>query len=178
MVYVRRLLAGLRERGHEVEIVSHLNVRNLWRGRVAAHRIVTEAISVRKAMKRFTPDAWLVYVAAVQNPDLFGWWQHPKRYVLINTNTGRGDRLPRRWHRLFWFAHRRSLARADAIAAERPTHADDLRSFGIAEERLSVFPPVLKAWDWMPSREESRRRLGLPQEAAVILCVSRLSEEK
>jgi len=114
----------------------------------------------------------------VQNPDLFGWSQHPKRYVLINTNTGRGNRLPWWWRRLFWFAHRRSLARADAVAAERPTHADDLRSFGIAEARLSVFPPVLKAWDWMPSREASRRRLELPQEAAVILCVSRLSEEK
>lgn len=73
------------------------------------------------------------------------------------------------------FAHRRSLARADKVIAERPKSADRLRAFGIPKERLCVLPPAVRTWDWMPSREESRRRLTLPQEAPVILCVSRLS---
>src|SRR5262249_11719155 len=46
------------------------------------------------------------------------------------------------------------------------------------EERLYVLPPAVKTWAWMPSPEEARRSLGLPEEAPVILCVSRLSEHK
>src|SRR5437867_6098944 len=112
-VYVGRLLAGLGERGHQVRIVSRINVRNLWRRRVPTGRLLTEAVLVCKEMKRFSPDAWLVYGSSVTNPDLFGWWQRPKRYVLINTNTGKEKRLPWQWRWLFAFAHRRSLAGAN-----------------------------------------------------------------
>src|SRR5207249_4148495 len=148
--YVGRLLAGLGERGHQVRIVSRINVRNLWRRRVPTGRLLTEAVLVCKEMKRFSPDAWLVYGSSVTNPDLFGWWQRPKRYVLINTNTGKEKRLPWQWRWLFAFAHRRSLAGANEVAAEGPTHADRLRSFGIPEERLCVLLPAVKIWDWMP----------------------------
>jgi len=126
-------------------------------------------------MKRFSPDAWLVYEASVKNPDLFGWWQRPKRYVLINTEARTGEELPWSWRRLLALVHRRSLARADEVAAARPKSADSLLSFGVPKERLCILPPAVKAGDWMFSREEARRRLGLPQEAPIILCVSRLT---
>lgn len=175
---MRTLLAELRKRGHQVQIVSRVNVRNFWRGRIPVRRLITEAISIRKEMKRFSPDAWLVYGPSVTNPDLFGWWQRPKRYVLINTGTGTGKRLPWWWRQFFAFAHRRSLGQADKVVAFHPPHANHLRSFGIPEERLSTLPLMVKSWDWMPSREEARRSLGLPEEAPVILCVGRLPEHK
>ena len=160
---------------HQIKIVSRVNVRHFWRGRVPVRRLVTEAISIRKEMKRFSPDAWLVYGTSVTNPDLFGWWQRPKRYVLISTGAGTGKRLPPRWRRLFAFAHRRSLARADEVAAYHPRSTDQLRSFGVAEERLHLLLLAIKIWDWMPSRESARQRLELPQEVPVILCVGRFS---
>ena len=173
-VLVHNLLVSLRGRGHEVKVVSYVNVRDFWRGRVPARRLVSEALSIRREMRRFSPDAWLVYDARVTNPDLFGWWQRPKRYVLINTGAGTGRNLPRRWRWLFTFAHRRSLARADRIAAARPPHADQLRSLGVTEDRLRLLPVAAETWDWMPSQQEARRRLRLPQEATIILCVTRL----
>ena len=173
-VQVPSLIAGLRERGHEVKIVSRVNVRNFWRGQIPVSRLVTEAISIRKEMKKFSPDAWLVYGPSTKNPDLFGWWQHPKRYVLWHTEPGGGKSMPKRWRRFFKLAHRHSLARADQVAAHHPGSADGLRAF-VAPERLHLFPPAIKIWDCIPSREESRQRLGLSQEAPVVLCVSRLT---
>jgi len=174
-VQVPALIAGLRERCHEVEIVSRVNVRNFWRGRIPVSRLVTEAISIRKEMKKFSPDAWLVYGPSPKNPDLFGWWQHPKRYVLWQTDPGGGKKsMPKWWRRFFKFVHEHSLARADQVAAYNPWSADGLRAV-VAPERLHLFPPAIKIWDWIPSREESRQRLGLSQEAPVVLCVSRLT---
>lgn len=118
-VYVRTLLAGLRGRGHDVKLVSDLNVRKFWRRRVHPWRLITEALTIRKEMKRFSPDVWLVFGASVKNPDLFGWWQRTGRYVLMNSYVGKGTGLPRLWRWLFVLAHRRSLRKADRIAAWR-----------------------------------------------------------
>jgi len=178
VVLLDSLLTGLRERGHEVKIVSRLDVQDFWRGRVSVRRLITEAIAVHKEMKRFSADVWLVFGPSVTYPDLFGWWQHPKRYVLWQADTGNPERLPRRWRWLFSFSHRRSFGRADKVAVYRPRSAVRLRSFGVAVERLSLLPPAVKAWDGMPSREEARRRLGLPQDAPVILCVSRFTKRR
>ena len=177
-VLVPALIAGLQERGHQVKIVSRINARDFWRGRVSLFRLFAEAISIRQEMKRFSPDVWLVFNASVKNPDLFGWWQHPKRYVLINTDVAGGKAMPRWWRKLFMFIHRRSLARADKVIAAHPQSFNDLRSLGIMEERLGSLPITVKIWDRMPSKEDSRRRLGLPEEAPIILCVSRLSLSK
>lgn len=174
-VFVRTLLAALRELGHEIAVVSRVNVRDFWRGRLPAHRLVTESISVQRAMKRFSPDAWLTYGARPRNPDLFGWWQRPKRYVLLNTDAGPAHGLPRCWRPLFAFAHGRALARADRVVAYDPDDADSLRCVGVLGERLRVLPLAIKPWDSVPSREEARARLGLPQEAPIILGVSRIT---
>jgi glycosyltransferase involved in cell wall biosynthesis len=129
-------------------------------------------------MKRFQPDAWLVYGACAKNPDLFGWWQQPKRYVLLNTYVGSAAELPRRWRWLFEQAYRRSLLRADRVTAERPKNADHLRNLGLNSARLSFLPLGIDVADSLPSREEARRRLGLPQQAPIILCVSRLPDPR
>jgi glycosyltransferase involved in cell wall biosynthesis len=126
-------------------------------------------------MKLFSPDVWLVYGACVKNPDLFGWWLHRKRYLLLNTYVGSGKELPWWWRWLFVMAYRRSLARADTVAAERPKNADELRSYGLTEDRLRIFPPAVNTHGLIASREEARRRLGFPQDAPIILCVSRLT---
>src|SRR5947209_14365021 len=84
--------------------------------------------------------------------------------------------MPKWWRGFFAFDHRRSLARADQVAAHHPRSADSLRAV-VAPERLPLFPPAIKIWDWIPSRKDSRQRLGLPQEAPVVLCVSRFTLE-
>lgn len=177
-MFIANLLAALRERGHRVRIVSRVDARDLWRGRLPARRLIAEAALVRGDMKRFSPDAWLVYSPTVEYPDLFGWWQHPKRYVLLGCgawNRRRAQTLPRPWRELFTFAFGQSLKRADKIVALRLEVVRSLRSSGVPDERFCFLPLAIKTWTRIPGREEARRVLGLPQETIIILCVSRLA---
>jgi glycosyltransferase involved in cell wall biosynthesis len=177
-VYVPRLLAGLRARGHHVEVVSQIGVYDFWRGRVSSGRLLAEALAARRRMRRFRPHAWLVYGTSMSYPDLFTWWQRPRRYVLLGASKGDVRRLPRRWRRAFALAHRRSLTRADLVLASWPRNADRLRSLGVAGERLRVVPAAVETWKAVPSQTEARERLGLPRDAPVILCVARLPEPR
>jgi glycosyltransferase involved in cell wall biosynthesis len=174
-VLARGLLDGLRRRGHEVEVVSKVGPQEFAGGSVSPLELARETVSVRRRMKRFSPDAWFVYSPSEGRPDLFGWWQRPKHYLLFNAHAPRGhDR--RDWRSsLLALAHRRALARADAVSAWRPAGIDRLRSFGIPEQRLHLLLPATETWQSMPSREEARRRLDLPPEAPVVLCVGRFS---
>jgi len=124
-------------------------------------------------MRGFSPDAWLVYGPSVTYPDLLGWWQKPGRYVLFAAAAGRPERLPRRLRRLFAFAHARSLDRADTIAVLRPK-----RLFPGLDEKVRVLVPAVVLSDSMPSQQEARRTLDLPQDAPILLCVSRLTEQR
>lgn len=173
-VFVPRLLAGLAARGHDVELVSRVGVYDFWRGRVSARRLALEALASRRRMRRFDPEAWLVYGTSMSYPDLFGWWQRPRRYVLLNASKGDVGRLPWRWRRPFALAHRRSLTRADLVLASWPRNAERLRSLGVADDRLGVVPAAVEDWLGIPSQQEARRWLGLPPGAPVILCVARL----
>jgi phosphatidylinositol alpha-1,6-mannosyltransferase len=55
-----------------------------------------------------------------------------------------------------------------------PKVADELVRLGARPEALSVLPVATEVWD-DAGQEESRRRLGVPPDATVILCVSRLT---
>ena len=178
-VFARSLVRGLQKRGHQVNIVSRLDPADFGRGPFAVRGLVAEAISVRRRMSQFSPDAWLIYAPTEGRPDLFGWWQRPRRYVLLAAHAPQGRRSSANWRSAFLtLAHKRSLARADKITAFRHPSADRLRSFGVGEQRLCILPPAAEAWDWMPSQEEARRHLALPLEAPVILCVGRFSIRK
>src|SRR5947208_16781000 len=52
--------------GHEVRVVSRLDARDFWLGRLPTRRLMAEAALVRSDMKRFAPDAWLIYCPAIQ----------------------------------------------------------------------------------------------------------------
>lgn len=177
-VLVSSLLTALRGRGHRVAIVSRLDVRDTWRGRVSTHRLLLDTLAARRRMRRFSPDAWLVYTPSVTYPDLLGWWQRPARYVLFAADKGRPERLPRRWRWLFAFAHQRSLRRADAVGVYRPRSAERLRSMGVPGERIHLLPPVAPMWDSPPSRAQARETLGLPADRPIVLCVTRFAERK
>lgn len=174
-ILVSRLLDGLRQRGHEVEVISRVGVYDFWRGRVTARQLLAEAISVRRRARRFGPDAWLIYGSSTTYPDVFGWWQRPARYVLLNTTGGRPVRLDRRWQWLFTQLHRRSLARANAVIAVRAKSADLLGAAGVEDPRLRLLPPAVESFGAMPSQEAARLRLGLPSAVPIVLCVGRMT---
>jgi glycosyltransferase involved in cell wall biosynthesis len=170
--------SGLAERGHEVEVVSYLDARAAGQGDIPARRIVREAVRVRDRMRRFRPDAWLVYGPSVTYPDLFGWWQRPRRYVLFGADQGRPERLPRRLRPFFSAAHRRSLLTADAVGVFRPRSATRLEAMGVAREQIVVLPPMVAMPTATMSQEEARRSLGLPLDVPVVVCVSRFRGAK
>jgi glycosyltransferase involved in cell wall biosynthesis len=170
--------SGLEERGHEVEIVSYLDAREAGRGNVPARRILSEARRVRERMRHFRPDAWLVYTPSVTYPDLFGWWQRPRRYVLYAADKGRPERLPRRLRPFFRAAHRRSLLTADVVGVYRPRSAARLESVGVEPDRIAVLPPMVAMPAGEISQKQARRSLDLPLDAPVVVCVSRFSGPK
>lgn len=178
-ILVRGLIEGLGRRGHDVRIVSRLNARNLWRGRVGREELRSEMRRVRAAMEDFAPDAWLVYGASTTNPDLFGWRlsseqpPRPRKYVLLATDLGSGKRLPLGWRRLFAWVHRHSLAQSDWIAAYHPNSRDDLLRHGLPEQRVLLMPPAVCPWRQTPTMREARQRLRLPIDGAVLFCASR-----
>jgi len=167
--------SGLIERGHEVQVVSYLDARDVGRGEIPVRRVFGEAVRVRKRMSRFRPDGWLVYGPSVAYPDLLGWWQRPRRYVLYGADQGRPERLPRRLRPFFSAAHRRSLLRAHAVGVFRPRSATRLESMGVAQERIVVLPPMVAMPAAKISQEEARRSLDLPLEVPMVVCVSRFS---
>ena len=178
-ILVRGLIEGLGRRGHDVQIVSRLNVRNVWRGRVRRDQLLSEMRRARAAMERFAPDAWLVYGASTTNPDLLGWrmlnrhTQRPRRYVLLATDLGTGKRLPLRWRRLFSWAHHRSLSRGDWISAYHPRSRDDLIRHGVPRQRVFLFPPAVCTFEKTPTTQAARRRLGLSPDGPLLFCASR-----
>jgi glycosyltransferase involved in cell wall biosynthesis len=145
---------------------------------VPARRLVSEARSIRRVTRRFAPDAWLVYGATMKHPDLFGWWQRPRRYILLSAGLGNASRVPAPWRHLFRFAHARSLASGNCVVTYRPKSYEDLRAAGVPEEKLGVLPPAIEPWQSVPGQEDARRRLGLPLTSPVVLCVSRLPAPK
>src|ERR671923_1707365 len=178
-VVIANLVEALRKRGHNVRIVSRVDARDFWQGRLPAHWLVTEAAMVRGRMKRFSPDAWLVYFSRITCPDLFGWWLNPKRYVILKGGAPGTKNvmatMPKLWRTLYTYVYRQSLLRADKIEAFSPKDAAHLHSQGVPEERICVLPCPIKPWTHIPCREEARHMLGLPQDARIILCVSRLA---
>src|SRR5688572_11604314 len=128
-------------------------------------------------MKRFSPDAWLAYDTSRTYPDLFGWWQRPRRYVLIGAHTWQSRRIPRRWRAVLAWAYRRTLRRADLVTVLLPrTFERLLDDHGVERERLRLLFTAVPIPPTVPSQEDARRRLGLPLEAPIVLCTTRLTE--
>ena len=181
LVFVRSLLDGLRA------------ARTRDRGRLPPGRAAISCAGghrragssprrVRSAglAKRFTPEAWLVYGATVKHPDLYGWWQRPRRYVLVRGvawETPSACQGP---------GARSSASRIEGRSRERTTSSPTVRraredpaGAGVAEGRLRVLPLAITTLAHRAdSSRKARRRLGLPQDVPVVLCVSRLTAPK
>lgn len=174
-IVLNDLFAELRRRGHEIEIASRLDVRSLWRGDIPVRTLFTEARAVRKRMRDYQPEAWLVWKPSRAHPDLLAWWQRPRRYVLLAAQMHQSKRAPRRWRPFLAWAHRQSLRRADVITAERPPGFERLLRHKVERKRLRLLPQAVPIWTPMPSQKEARQRLGLPAEAPIALCATRFS---
>ena len=174
-VFLHALFAKLRHRGHEIDVISHLSVRRVWKGRVSPRRLLAEALAVRRRVKAFRPDAWLVYKPSRTHPDVFGWWQRPSRYVLLAAQTWQSDRIPRRWRWFLAWIHRHSLRRADFVTVERPPTCERLLGHGVEGKRLRLFPQAVPMCTQIPSQEDARRRLGFPLDTPIALCATRFT---
>ncbi|MEH0933937.1 glycosyltransferase family 4 protein [Micromonospora psammae] len=119
-----------------------------------------------------------------------------------------GQRAATAWFRLFlrlvrrlgmrlvWTAHnvlphtpvfadeagerRRLVAAADAVIGHSPAALRELASIGAAPRRVIVTPhgPYVHAYPAAPARAEARRRLGIGQDAPVVLFFGRISPYK
>lgn len=174
-VLVAGILSGLRARGHDVQVLTEVNVRRYWRGERHVASLGLDVLRVATRVARMRPDGWFVYGASTMNPDLFGWWMRPARYVLYSADVGSGRRLPERWRSPLAAAHRRSLRRADAVTAYHPRSADQLVEAGVPPERLRVLVPATRVPAAVEDRSTARRRLGLPAEGPIALTVARLA---
>jgi glycosyltransferase involved in cell wall biosynthesis len=174
-IFLDALFRALRDRGHDVRVVSRLNVRDLRRGHAPVRRFLEEALAIRKEMKRFSPHGWIAYNPSPTHPDLFGWWQRRARYIILGPDTWLSRRLRRQWRWLFAFAFRQSLRRATKVSASRPAIARRLSTLGATAEQVQVSPPAVPIPMDVPSRDEARRRMDLPMDAFVGLAVSRFT---
>jgi glycosyltransferase involved in cell wall biosynthesis len=175
-IFLYDLFAELERRGHQIEVISRLNVRQLLKGEVPARSLFAEALAVRRRVKEFRPHAWLVYNSSPGHPDLFGWWQRPRRYVLLNASMHQSKRMRRRWRPFLTWSHRRALRRADFIAAAQPRSFEHLLQQGVPRERLRLLPPAASLQTPHISQDDARMRLGLPLDVPILLCVSRFTE--
>jgi hypothetical protein len=73
------------------------------------------------------------------------------------------------------FVHQRSLRRADVMTVMRAATAERLRRRGVDERRLRILPPSAHVADAVPFQREARRRLRLPQDAAIVFCATRFT---
>jgi len=177
-VFVQTFLEALRARGHRVEVMSSVDVRDFWRGDLPSWRLLTEGAAIALRTLQLAPAGWIVYSSSVNYPDLFGWRMHPKRYILLVAYPGHPERMAPRWQRVFGRSFRRSLARADVVTVYRPAGISHLRPLGVAEDRIEVMPLSAGVPDWQPTQAEARRRLGLPATAPIVLCMARFPDEE
>ena len=174
-IFLHDLFAGLRRSGHEVEVVSHLNVRDLWHGRVTVRSLLREALAVRRRVKSFQPDAWLVYKPSRTYPDIFGWWQRPRRYVLLGAHTWQSRKIPRRWRKPLAWAYRRTLRRADVVTALWPGTLERLRNRGVEPERSRLLFTAVPIPNELLSQDDARSRLALPPDVPIVASMTRFT---
>jgi len=174
-IFLDALFEALQKRGHELRVVSRLHVRDLWSGQIPARRFMREALSVRRQVKQFSPTGWIVYNPSQTYPDLFGWWQRPKRYVLLAAHPWNSARVPRKWRPLLSWMHRRSVRRADVITTWRAKSIEGLLREGADRRRVRVLLPAFPRWSPLPTRLDARERLGLDPNIPIVLCATRFS---
>jgi D-inositol-3-phosphate glycosyltransferase len=64
------------------------------------------------------------------------------------------------------------------VTVYRPRTRKPLRAMGVTDDRIRVLPLASPSWEAVPAQGEARHRLGLPEDAAVVLSVTRLPEAR
>src|SRR5438045_9188381 len=71
-MFITNVLTGLRHRGHEVKIISRVDMRDFWLGRLPARRLLSEAGLVRGEVSRCSSGASRVCASSGECPDVCG----------------------------------------------------------------------------------------------------------
>ena len=186
---VRVLSREQRKRGHEVHVVAVLSspdlghhpfIAGLRDDGIPHHVLLAGGRSYRQERRQasYLISGWgvdVVHTHGYRSDVIHGALGAHRDRITVSTVhgfTGGGMR-----NLLYEGIQRVALRRVDAVVAVARSLAVQLAKSGVPSDRLTVIP---NAWDGRPvvTREEARRRLGLPADRAVIGWVGRLSHEK
>ena len=179
-VHVRSIVNRLVARGHEVRLVAPGGAAPgidapcdaLPSGKL--HHLMGSLGTFVRSGRAFGPDA--VYVRGIHatvTPALAAGRIGKPLVVEINGLLEREARS--RWRRAaVRVAHRFTLARASRVVTVSPRLKEALASrYGFAAERIDVVPNGADTSLFRPGdRDEARRRLGLPIDRPIVLCVA------
>lgn len=185
---VRMLAEGQVAQGHAVQVVATLDqalgendlltelqargvtVRAL---RIPGRGYLREAREMRAAFLESSPD--VVHTHGYRADVVGGWVARGLKVATVSTVHGfTGGGWKNRFYERIQVA---AFRRFDAVVAVSGPLKRNLESRGVPSSRLTFLPNAFAAGEAI-SRREARIVLGLPEEAAVIGWVGRLSREK
>ncbi len=179
-VHVRSIVNGLVSRGHEVRLVCPGGAAPGVQARTVTlppgrwqHFIGSTKTFVRAGID-FAPD--VVYVRGIHastTPSAAA--VELRRPLVVEVNGLLEHEAPSFWRKaLVRRAHRVTLSRAARVVAVSPLLAEALSGdYGFPRERIDVVPNGVDPERFRPAdRLEARRRLGLPSDRPVVVCVA------
>jgi glycosyltransferase involved in cell wall biosynthesis len=176
------LLAGLRDRGHEVHFFCRDDAMRARAesmgipssvGRLGGQLMIPDALRFSRQLRKWSPDALLV--STFKKIWLAGMAARWARVPRIVSRIGLSTDLPRR-HWTYRHAFRRWV---DAVLV----NADGIRQNFLADMPNLDPRSIVTVYDGIelregPSRTTARRALGLPLDVPVVGSVTRLSAQK
>lgn len=162
-VHVREIVAGLGRRGHDVRVVSPAQFRRF-----------ASFPAFLRAGREHRPD--VVYVRGIHaTPSPVLAAELLGRPLVVEINGLLERELASRWRKLSArISHRFVLARAARVVTVSPRLRSALSAaYGFPEARIDVVPNGADTEKFRPAdRAGARRRLGLPADAPIVLCVA------
>jgi glycosyltransferase involved in cell wall biosynthesis len=187
----RAVVAALERKGHEVRVISEFRTSAFWRKPRRLRQLPRALWLAQRAARTFRPEAWLTVVSRRDVPDVLGpllsWWLRVPYVIYKVPKGGTYSYLVRKegvlkhlWRALpGYLINHLALSAADHVVAHKSADYEKYRSHPKIVTKLSLLLPAVSIEDFYPDpreRQEMRRMLEIPDDARVILSISRLSD--